>query len=143
MLGMFKQKLQESMNKVAGNTDFLEAVCAGCALVAAADGDISDSEIDQTSKAIASNPTLAGAFSRTQIEKTADQMLRRAQAGRSGRMGLYKEIDDIAAQDEARETVFLAALDVAEADGNIDESEQAVLDKIAERLSLNPKDYNV
>ena len=143
MLGLFKKKLADSVKKLSGNTDFLEAVCAGAALVACADGDISDTEVETTIKTVSSNPTLNAAFSQSQIGATIDTMLKRAQAGRTGRVGLYKEIDDIASNDDMKEIVYLCALDVAEAEGGIDPTEQAVLNKIASKLSLDPKKYDV
>lgn len=143
MFGKLKNKLLGSVNKVSGNTDFLEAVCAAAALTAAADGEISDSEVEMTVKTVSSNPTLSKAFSQREIEKTIDGMLKRVQAGRSGRMGLYKEIDDIAPNGEFAETVYLCALDVAESEGGIDEKEKEVLGKIASRLGVNPSSFDV
>lgn len=143
MFAKLKERLTGSVNKFSGRKDFLEAVCASCALVAAADGEIEDSEVDQTIKVIASNPALSSAFSTREIEGTADQMLKRAGAGRTGRMGLYREIEDIAADKEMAETVYLAALDVADTDGEVAPQEKEVLAKIAGKLGLNPKDYDV
>lgn len=46
MLGMFKRAVSGAAREVsadlAGNKDFLEGVCAACALVAYADGTVSD-----------------------------------------------------------------------------------------------------
>ena len=143
MLAKFKEMLAGNVNKFSGRKDFLEAVCASCALVAAADGSIDDSEVAQTIKVIASNPSLSSAFSSREIEGTAEQMLNRAGAGRTGRMGLYREIEDIASDVEMCETVYLAALDVADADGSVSDEEKAVLHKIATSLKLDPKKYDV
>lgn len=144
MLGsLFKSKVTESVNRFKGNTDFLEGVCAAAALVAAADGEIEDSEVEATIKVISSNPTLTAAFSPRDIERTAEAMLQRAQAGRTGRMGLYKEIDDISSNHDMAETVYLTALDVSDSDGESEPQEKEVLSKIAARLKLNPKDYDV
>lgn len=139
----FKSKFGGAVNKYSGRKDFLEAVCASCALIAAADGDVSDAEVEKTVKVIASNPKLSGSFASREIELSADAMLKRAQAGRSGRVGLYKEIDDIASDPEMAETVYVAALDVAESSGGIDEKEKAVLLNIAQRLKIDTKQYDV
>lgn len=143
MFAKFKAKLTGSVNKFSGRKDFLEAVCASCALVAAADGSVEDSEVETTIKTIASNPSLQAAFSSREIESTADAMLKRAQAGRTGRMGLYKEIEDIKADAEMAETVYLAAWDVAESDGSVADEEKAVMAKIADRLGVNPAQFDV
>lgn len=143
MFGNFMNKLKGATNKFAGRKDFLEAVCAAAALVAAADGEIEDSEIDATVKTISANPSLSAAFSTREIEMTAETMLKRAQAGRTGRMGLYKEIEDIAGDAEMGETVYLTALDVSEPDGEIEPQEKDVLKKIAGLLKVNPDKFNV
>lgn len=137
MLANLKKALGASMNKYSGNTDFLEAVCAASALVAAADGKVEDSEIDATVKAVSANPSLSGAFNGRQIEQTISQMLERANGGRVGRMGLMRELEDIAADADMCEAVMLAALDVAEGDGNIDDDEMKVLQKVADTLKQN------
>lgn len=142
MFAKLKEKFAGSANKYSGRKDFLEAVCAACALVAASDGDVSDSEVDQTIKAITSNANLSAAFKQTEIERTADAMLKRAQGGRVGRSGLFKEIEDIASDHDMSETVLLSALDVAD-HGGIDEKERAVLQNIASRLGLNLSSYDV
>lgn len=143
MFAALKQKLSGSVNRYAGKTDFLEAVCAAAALVSAADGEIEDAEVEATIKIVASNPGLSGAFSSRQIEQTAENMLKRAQAGRTGRMGLYKEIEDIANDPEMAETVYLTALDVSESDGEIEPEEKEVLAKIAQKLGVDPKKFDV
>lgn len=142
MFGKFKSKFTGSVNKFSGNKDFLEAVCAACALVAAADGELEDAEIAQTVKGIASNPALAGAFPTREIEQTADAMCKRAQGGRVGRAGLYKELEDIAADKDKAETVLLTALDVADSDGQVEPEEKKVLEKIAQAFGLNLANYD-
>lgn len=141
MLGNLKKMLGDAGKKYSGQKDFLEAVCAGAALVAAADGSVSDDEIDATLKAITSNATLSTSFNGREIEKCAQEMLQRAAGGRMGRMGLYREIEDIAADPDKSEAVLLATLDVAEGDGNIDAEERKVLDKIAATLKLDVNKY--
>lgn len=140
MFAALKQKLTGSVAKFSGRKDFLEAVCAASALVAFADGSASDEEIDGTIKSITSNAQLSGSFSTREIETTAERMLQRAQGGRVGRSGLYKEIEDIESDTDMAETVLLTALDVAD-NGGIDDKEKAVLAEIAKRLSLNLTDY--
>lgn len=142
MFAKLKEKLSGGVNRYSGRKDFLEAVCAASALVAAVDGDVSDAEVDQTIKAITSNASLSASFKTQEIERTADAMLKRAQGGRVGRSGLFKEIEDIASDHEMAETVLLSALDVAD-HGGIDDKEKAVLANIAQRLGLNLANYDV
>lgn len=125
-------------NRLSGKTDVLEAVCAGAALVAFADGNCTDDEVATTLTAIKSNPTLNTAFSQSVIESTMDKMFDRAKGGRAARAGLYKEIDDISSKPEDAEMVMYTVLDVAD-NGGIDPQEEAVCKTIAQRLRL---DYN-
>ena len=134
-----KDKLSSSVKKLSGRKDFLEAVCASSALVASADGDISDDEVKTAVKVVSANATLSSAFKPSDIEKCIDTMLKRAQSGRSGRMGLHKEIEQIASNPEMAEMTYLCALDVAEGDGNIGEKEKETLTMIAKKLGVNEK----
>lgn len=142
MFAKLKNAFSGSVNKYSGKKDFLEAVCAACALVSAADGELEDAEITQTIKGIQSNPALAGAFASREIEATADAMCKRAQGGRVGRAGLYKELEDIASDKDMAETVLLTALDVADSDGQVEPEEKLVLAKIAQTLGLNLANYD-
>jgi tellurite resistance protein len=136
MFAQLKQRLSGAMNKVAGNKDFLEGVCAACALVAAADGTVDDSEIQIAVANVTGNATLNGSFTKQEIAMTMESMLKRT-GTRTGKLGLYTEIGEATAKIGAGEVIYLAALDVAEADGTIDDEEQAVLTKIAERCGVD------
>lgn len=142
--GALKDKLTKGFNKVSGNKDFLEAVCAASALVAAADGSVDDEEIEAALNSIKSHPKLSEAFDSREIEKCAETMLKRVESGgRVGKMSLYKEIKDVKGDPEMKEMVYLCALDVAHADGKVDEHEVKVLTRICNDLRLNPQDYDI
>lgn len=142
MLGkLFKNQLEAAANKFSGRTDFLEAVCAASALIAAADGDIEDSEVESTISTIKANSNLSS-FSGNQIEQTLEKMFERTK-NRTGRAGLWSEIEDIKKDPDMCETVYLCALDVSESDGEIEPEEKVVLRKLATTLGLNPAKYDV
>lgn len=125
----------------SGNKDFLEAVSAGVAMVAAADGNISDEEIAAAVDAVAQNPTLKKFYSTNEVEQTINAMCQKAKSA-SGRVQLLREIDDVirkAGNETMKEDIYLIAYDVAMASGDIDSKEQAVLDKIANRLGVDGK----
>ncbi len=143
ILGKLTEKIQGLVAKFSGRKDFLEAVCAATALVASADGEVSDSEIAATTKSIMSNPVLTKAFKVKDIEVCIDTMLKRAQSGRAGRAGLYREIEDIRSDAVMAETVYLTAVDISEADGKVEAREKEVLHQIATKLSVNPNVANV
>ncbi|ARV77549.1 putative tellurite-resistance protein [Sinorhizobium phage phiM5] len=138
-----QRKASAAINKFSGRLDFLQAVAAASALIAAADGDIEDAEVRATTKTIASNPGLASAFQLREIEQVSDQMLKRAQAGRSGKLGLWKEVEDVASDPEMAEVIYVTALDIAESDGEIEPAEQSVLDKLAQVLGVDPRKFEV
>lgn len=134
---LFGKKAEAAVQKFSGRTDFLEAVCASAALVAAADGDIDDKEVLAAIKAVKANKALAAGFDQQTIDRTINTMLDRAGLGRSGRAGLRKEIMEVAKDPEMAEAVILTALDVAEADGEIGEAEQKLIDSLAKDLSID------
>lgn len=139
MLQAFKNLLGDKAKRFSGRTDFLEATCAACALVAAADGDLGDDELVAAVAAVKANAAIAGAFDARAIETTMDKMCGRA-VGRVGKAGLLKEISEIKSDTEMAETVLLAALDVADK-GGIGPEERQVLAKIAGELGLDLNKY--
>ncbi|WP_347139459.1 TerB family tellurite resistance protein [Paracoccus sp. SSK6] len=134
---LFGKKAEAAVQKFSGRTDFLEATCAAAALIAAADGEIEDAEVTATVKAVKANKSLAAGFDGPTIERTINAMLDRAGGGRVGRAGLRKEIMEIAKDPEMAEGVILTALDVAEADGEIEPEEQKILDSLAKELGID------
>lgn len=73
------------------NKDFLEAVCAAAALVANADGDISDVEKNKAVALVTNHSTLSKLYDRNTIEQTLDVMLKRSKDS-SGRQSLAREL---------------------------------------------------
>lgn len=126
------------------NKDFLEAVCAASALVAAADGDIEESERRKVVSIISNHSTLSKLYQTNVIEATAETMFKRAKDA-SGRQSLAREMDDIKSRPDAAqmaEDVYLIALDIANADGEVEPAEDAVLKKIAARLGIDASKFD-
>lgn len=134
---LFGKKAEAAVQKFSGRTDFLEAVCASAALVAGADGEIEDSEVDAAVKAVKANKALAQGFDQQTIDRTINTMLDRAGGGRVGRSGLRKEIMEVSKDPELAEAVILTALDVAEADGEIEPAEQKLLESLAKDMGVD------
>lgn len=125
------------------NKDFLEAVCAASALVAAADGDIEESEKRKVLSIISNHAQLGKLYQQNVIEATADTMFKRAKDS-SGRQQLARELDDIKSRPQGAqmaEDVYLIAVDIALADGEIEPAEKDVLAKIANRLGVDPAKF--
>lgn len=147
MFGALKKAFAAGATEVKAeygqNKDFLEAVCAGVALVAAADGDIEDSERTKATRIITNHATLGKLYKQNDIEQCAEAMFRRAKDA-SGRAQLARELDDIKGREngsQMAEDVYLVAVDIAAADGEVEPEEEAVLKKLANRLGVDPSRF--
>jgi tellurite resistance protein TerB len=134
-------KAKDAVQKFSGNTDFLEALCAGCALTAAADGDvgkgtIDDAEYDQTLKVIQSNSAISAGFSPRDIEACFSRLAPKT-ASRMGKAELKREIEEAVKRDQSMgEAIVLACLDVADT-GGISSPEEEVMKTIAQICQVN------
>lgn len=141
IFGKIFGKAEATVNRVAGRSDLLEAMCAGAALAAASDGNIDDKEILDAIQVVVNNETVGKAFGQPQIEQAMNKQIARANGGFSGKAALWKEIGDVARNPDDAEAVYLIVLDVVHSDGKVEAPEQAVLDKLAKTLSINPAQY--
>lgn len=135
---LFGSKAKEAINQFSGNKDFLEGLCAACALTAAAEGGIDDAEYEQTLLVIRANSAIAAAFSSTEIESVFGKMSPKT-ATRSGKAELKNEIREVIARDKTGamgQALVLAALDVAD-QGGISDAEVAVMKDIAQICNVN------
>lgn len=144
MFKMFKKKagdVKAEMQKVE-NRDLMEAIVGGCLLVAAADGSIDDDELLTLDKSINANPSMAhfGA----EIGKTINLFEQQLSAGfRIGKMKILREIADIKNNPADAEEVFINMVTVAEADGEIDEKEMAILKEVGTTLGVRLSDFGL
>ena len=122
------------------NRDLLEAVVGGCLLIAAADGDIEDSEVKKIDSLLRTNKNLEHFGS--EITELVNRFSERLQSGyRVARAEIVREIEDIKGDQQHKEDVLLNMLTIAEADGEIEPAEQKELDTVAQRLGLRISDY--
>lgn len=148
MFGVLKRAFSAGATEVKAeygeNKDFLEAVLAAVALVAAADGDIEESERRKAVSIVTNHQTLGKLYKQNDIETVAELMFKRAKDV-SGRQQLARELDDIKTRANGlsmAEDVYLIALDIANADGEIEPQEDVVLKKIAARLGVDPGKFD-
>lgn len=143
MFGKLKEKLTGGAARLNGKTDLLEAICAGCVLVGAADGDLSDDEAMIALDRLTNHDTLSKAFTATQIETAFDKQAKRAKSGMSGRLALRKEIEEARNKSTADdlEMLLVICIDVAGADGEIGTKEMTALKTIGQAVSLAPERY--
>ena len=145
-MGLFdfaKDLVTKNLNKFSGNTDFLEAVCAGAAIVAYADGSCSDEEVAQAMTAVEANPTLTASFKPSTIETTLQRMMDKVKSGSVGRVQLKRELADIRNKPDMAEIVLCTMIDVASASGDIDPKERTAIVDTARSFGLDPKNYGL
>lgn len=122
------------------NRDLMEAIVAGSILVAYADGDCSAAELTKLQGIIESNDNLKHFGS--EIGQTVDKYSRMMENGaRLAKVKLMNELKDIAADEEQKLEAFIIAIEIADADGEIDEAEDKVLREIGRTYGLNPDAY--
>ena len=141
MFGKKTNEIKAKASKVE-NKDFMEAIVACSILVAYADGECEDSELAKLSDVVSSLPELEhfGGEIVTTISKYEQLM----KAGfRLGKAKLMREIEDIKSSVEEKELVFITALTIAEADGEVEPQELVILKEIAQKLGINLRDYGI
>ena len=142
MFGLFSnkaRKLAMNWNK-ASHSELAKAVVASGIFIAAADGNIDEDEV-QNIKDIISGKENLKAFIPEASKWADDFALLITKSAYTGKLELLRIIGEVKANRENAENVMAAAMDVAVADGKIEESEQKAITKIAEVLGLNPKDF--
>jgi tellurite resistance protein TerB len=142
MFGMFKKKVaaaSATLHKVE-NRDLMEAIVAGAILVAYADGDCSAEELTKLQGIIESNDNLKHFGS--EIGTTIDKYAAMFESGaRLARVKLMKELEDVKGDESQKIEAFIIAIEIADADGSIDDNEYKVLKDIGKAFGLNPDSY--
>lgn len=124
------------------NRDLMEAVVGGSLLISAADGHISDEELESLEKLIGANEKLS--HFGEEIHKTIEKFSAKLSAGfRLGKIHIMREIADIDADDEGKEDAFVTMYEVAAADGEIDSDEEAMLTEIGKKMGINLKEFGL
>lgn len=125
------------------NKSFLEAVVAGCALVAHADGVVKPEE-KQKMMGFLRNSEVLSVFDVQEViaifEKYSKQFEFDHQIGQASALQVVGKLKGKDA--EARLMVRVCCA-IGAADGNFDPDEKAVASKICAELGLNPKDFDL
>lgn len=136
---------KELNKEYAGSSNFLNAVCASCALIAYADGTCEDSEKKKAIEVLTSHTQLAALYQRAAIESALNAALSHAQTS-SGKQELARTLDAVQTLNngaQMAEDTYLVAVDVASANhnGKPGDDENAVLAKLAKRLNVDPSKF--
>lgn len=144
MFGMFAKKGKAALAEVKKleNRDLAEGLVGAALLVAAADGEIEPEEITNLNAQLEAHPALQGFGS--EIGKMVDSFSRRLNAGfLIGKTQIMREIKDCAHDEREAEDIFVAAITIAQADGEVEPEELAVLKEIGRTLGLNLSNYGI
>lgn len=140
---LFGKKSGEARQALAvmTNRDLMQASVYGVFYVASADGDIEKEELEKIEKLINNSAALKGFGA--ELSNTIDRAKADFNDGgpRIIRQNAEKELKDLAHSVDDAATVLNFMLTVAEADGEIEPAEMAVLEKAAKIMNLNLKDY--
>ena len=125
------------------NKEFMEAIVAGCALVAAADGEISSAEKLKMSGFIKNSDELKvfdmdkviEAFNRVCSKFEFDEQIGRAEA-----LAIVGKIKD---KPEQARLLIRVCMAIGASDGDFDDQEKAVCRLLCAELGLTPSDFDL
>jgi tellurite resistance protein TerB len=138
----FLSKIGRSAKSVAKQNVF-EAIVAASVLVAAADSELEKKETEKLERMLTNNDSLSS-FKKTEIQRLVAKYTATVETDfRMGKLKMMKEIEDIAENPDDAEEVFITAISIVEADGEIEPKEFSILTEIGRRLGLNLKDYGI
>lgn len=125
------------------NQDFMEAVIAGCALVAAADGDISPEEKQKMAGFISRSDELKVFDMHQVIERFNTQVENFAFDHSIGKAQALKAIGRIKTNPEAGRLLVRVCCAIGMADGDFDADEQAIVREICAELGLPAEEFGL
>lgn len=123
------------------NRDLMQAIVYGSIYIAAADGDLEESELSKVEVILNNTPQLQGYGA--ELSNLMDRAKTDFKAGmRILRQNAEKELSDLQHSPSDAATVLNIMLTIAESDGEgIDAQETTALERSAKLLGLNLKDY--
>ncbi len=125
------------------NNDFMEAVVAGCALVAAADGDISSDEKQKMAAFINRSEELS-VFDMTKVIDSFNKIVEGFEFDAGiGKIEAMKKITRLRGKDEAARTMVRVCCVIGAADGDFDADERRVVAEICTELGLSPTEFDL
>ncbi|KMM77829.1 tellurite resistance TerB family protein [Pseudomonas deceptionensis] len=137
-----RDKLSAEVSKFK-NREFMEAVVSGCALVAAADGNISSDE-KQKMIGFIQNSNELKVFDVKDVIKAFNSVCEKFEFDEQiGRAEALKSIGQLRKKEDAARLLVRVCCAIGSADGNFDESERAACRIICNELGLNPGDFDL
>lgn len=128
--------------KKVENRDLMQAIIAGGLYISSADGAIEDAEIAKLEELIASNERMAHFGS--EIHETISRFQAKFKANfQVGRLAARKELDDVRANKDEAEEVFVNMVALAAADGEVEPEELKALKEVAQMFGLRTEAYGL
>ncbi|MED1826075.1 tellurite resistance TerB family protein [Brevibacillus agri] len=125
------------------NRDFMDAVVAGCALVAASDGQIDSAEKQKMAAYINRSEELK-VFNMNDVIARFNHFVSGFEFDHGvGKMEALKAIGKIRNNPEAARVLISVCCAIGAADGNFDEKEKKVVREICQTVNLNPGDFQL
>ena len=149
MLDWLKTNASAARDKLASevtkfkNKDFMDAVVAGCALVAAADGDISAEEKKKMAGFIQNSRELKVFDFKDVIQSFQDTCAQFEFDPEIGRAEALKTVGKIKKKEDAARLLVRVCCAIGGADGDFDEKERQVCRTLCHELGLNPADFDL
>ncbi|MFL1517160.1 tellurite resistance TerB family protein [Pseudomonas prosekii] len=137
-----REKLSTEVGKFK-NKEFMEAVANSCAMVAAADGEVSSTEKMKMTGFINNSPELK-VFNLTDVIKVFNDACGKFEFDfQIGQAEALKVISKIKGKDGAGRLLVRVACAIGASDGNFDDKEKAVCRLICLELGLPPADFEL
>ncbi|MER2527745.1 MAG: tellurite resistance TerB family protein [Candidatus Competibacter denitrificans] len=125
------------------NKSFLEAVVAGCALVAHADGVVKPEE-KQKMMGFLRNSEVLSVFDVQEVIAIFDKYSKQFEFDHQiGQASALQVVGKLKGKDAEARLMVRVCCAIGAADGNFDNDEKAVVSKICTELGLNPKDFDL
>ncbi|SFB35069.1 tellurite resistance TerB family protein [Azotobacter beijerinckii] len=137
-----REKLALEVSKFR-NREFMEAVVAGCALVAAADGEINSREKQKMIGFIQNSNELKVFDLQEVIKAFTDICLKFEFDAEIGRAEALRTVCKLRGKDDAARLLVRVCCAIGNSDGEFDESERAVCRTICAELGLSPDDFGL
>jgi len=141
----FNQQKTSAKDSVARfkNKDFLEAVVAGCALVAAADGTI-DAKEKETMAGFIQRDEALKIFDMAQVITSFNKFVSNFEFNATiGKAEALKAVRKMKANEEAARLLIRVYSAIGMADGDFSDSEKNVIREICTELGLTPSDFGL
>ncbi|MEU5321197.1 tellurite resistance TerB family protein [Streptomyces sp. NPDC047461] len=142
LVGLLKNQLGSIKTELKSGA-YRDASMAMCALVAAADGHVDASEMQQMEQMILSNEVLQNfppEQLRTRFHKHVEQLTRNFPQGKAEAM---QDIAKAAKKPTEARAVIQTGIVIAGADGHFSQAEQMVLQEACAALGLNPAEFQL